>query len=513
MNKSKQVIVTIVVLLIATGQMVRAVTTTFTNPAGGDWNAPANWNAGVPTLGKTGLLNSVTGNYSVIYSNPAASGPWSMVISNTAGNTTTLDINASGFATSDPASNFAVVISRGRVNVNPGGVWNAGDGHLVMDAGSVLSVQGGTVTKTGSGDVSPGHLITGPTGTITVASGLFDATGIRVNVGHFSQGFLNIYGGETRIGFLRLSESATANGKMTMTNGLLRITNGGFDFSVGQAGNAQFDMSGGVITNVGELRVVTQATKTTGTVTQTGGTIVQLGHVFLSSTTGSTNNRSTYTLSGSGTLIVTNAAHSLQLNVGNTTTGVGIFNKTGGTLLVDNLTVNSAGYLTSSGGQTWTVYGSVSNNSTQNTLFDLRGATLTLAGGTAHNLTVAGADLGVNLLGYNNNFALDALSLGTATDTLALSDANGGGGAIYLNTLLLPGNNTNLLANITSPSGLNIYYRSDDSRSAYLLGLTYDLMGGGDLIPLSIPEPSTLSFGIVGALALRAWRRRRTPAH
>ncbi len=221
----------------------------------------------------------------------------------------------------------------------------------------------------------------------------------------------------------------------------------------------------------------------------------------------------TFTMAGTTAVVITNSSKTGLLTVGGG--GQGLFDKQGGTLLADNLAVGTNGVLNSAPGQLWTLKGNLTNLSTNNLAFNLKGATLEFINGGSHTLDVAGADLGGYVdaasvaVGSLNNFALDALQLGGVSDTVTLHDPNGGGGgALYLDTLFLPGNNTNLVANIHSVAGLNIYYRWDDPRSYYLNAQTYGLTGGGLLI--AIPEPATAGLMVIGAVAAGLAARARS---
>lgn len=503
-----------------TASLLHAASVTFINPSGGLWSDGANWNNNTgPAADDSALLTGITnGSYVVNYDTASGSAPWNLQISNGAGYFTTLNINAAGFNT---AFTDNTVITRGIVNINSGGNWNLNNGQLSIDQGSTVYVNGGTLTtsSTNTKNISVGHSLTisNTVAKLQLDDGNIDfsAGNSWVQVGSFSKGLVEINGGTFKADSLFVASGASgANSKLLVTGGILNLVNTGFAFSVGQAANGTVEMTGGTVTNKGGLRIATQSSGVTGVVTQDGGTWKQEANVDIASITGSgSNSTGTFNLK-SGSFAMTNAAHTLQMSVGNTTqpNAVGVFNKEGGTLVLDNLVINGTGYLTSAAAQTWTFYGNFINNSTKNTLFDTTGATFQFTGNRAHAFTVAGADFGnEDLAGYNNNFALDSLQLMGSSDTITFSLASGNTNALYLNALLLPGNDTSLIGtNLIGLDGLTIYYLATDARNAYLGGSTYNLANGGFL--MAVPEPGSISLlcMALGILMLTAIRRKRS---
>jgi len=124
-----------------------------------------------------------------------------------------------------------------------------------------------------------------------------------------------------------------------------------------------------------------------------------------------------------------------------------------------------------------------------------------------HSLYLAGLDVGSGMPGYDNNFSWGTLDL--AGDYLNLFDGNGtAGGALYLREILGADFSGNLITNIAGMDGLNIYYMDNLPLNAYLQGLDYDLSGGGHLIAVKTPEPSTILLFGAGLAGLMLNRRR-----
>lgn len=179
-----------------------------------------------------------------------------------------------------------------------------------------------------------------------------------------------------------------------------------------------------------------------------------------------------------------------------------------------NLTVLSGGYITAGTGNVYSVQGDFTNNSTKNALWSTDAAELDFSGASTHHFALAGADDGAVLAGFTNNFSWATLNL-VGQAPLVLSDGNTSipGGALYVDQIEGLAISGNQVTNITSVNGLNIYYDAPDNPG--LFGRTFNLEGGGELIPVGavVPEPATIIvWSLLGAgswLGLRISRRRR----
>jgi hypothetical protein len=181
----------------------------------------------------------------------------------------------------------------------------------------------------------------------------------------------------------------------------------------------------------------------------------------------------------------------------------------------NNLVVGQTGYLKGGLADSFLIGGNFVNHSTMNTSWNTSLAFLGFVDGTTslHDFYLTGADFGATLSGYSNNFSWGALDL--IGDSLRLFDGNDvAGGALYVGGIWGLEITDRFVTNITGMDGLDIYYLANLPGNAYLHDWTYDLTGGGHLIPIDghqVPEPSTLLLlgcGLAG-LGGMAWRRNR----
>ena len=102
-------------MLCALKANAQAVTSAWSSAVSGSWDEGAKWSSGTPLAGTNALFNA-SGNYTVDYTNPVNYKIGALIITNTTGNTTTLNINTNGFTF------IGGKIYRATMNINPGGV-------------------------------------------------------------------------------------------------------------------------------------------------------------------------------------------------------------------------------------------------------------------------------------------------------------------------------------------------------------------------------------------------------
>jgi hypothetical protein len=299
-------------------------------------------------------------------------------------------------------------------------------------------------------------------------------------------------------------------------------------------GNGTLNNPGTTLTTIGNGNTITLAGGSiTGTANSSGFafgtnlrgygsistpvTILANGSLAVSGGTMAINNT---TLNNVGGATIGIAAGS-TMQVNNSTVNWGNFTNNGAyisdpsTQTFDVLTVAAGGYIQASAGDKYKIQSNFINNSTQNILWNTNAAELDLitkGTTTTHAMALAGADFGQNILGFTNNFAWGTLDL--TGQTLTLSDGNTTtlGGALYVGKILGLNISDLLVTDISSSNGLNIYYLPDFNPD--LDGLTYNLENGGILAPVSsVPEPSTILIwsllGAVSWIGIRVSRRKR----
>ena len=179
-----------------------------------------------------------------------------------------------------------------------------------------------------------------------------------------------------------------------------------------------------------------------------------------------------------------------------------------------NLTIGTGGAIQGGSGDEVQLTGNFIVNQTNALQFSLSASTVSFIGGADHTNAVTGLDLGSNEVGFvTANFSYGGLRLGSSGDDVFFSsgDPSASSNALYVLRLDLPGNDTNLVANLHSPTSINVYYGHSAlvPGNAYLNNLVYTLPGGGLLIPV-IPEPSSLVLAIFATCGLLAVRRARS---
>jgi hypothetical protein len=157
-------------LLMGAPETACAANSVWTSAVNGSWDDASKWDIGIPLAGTNALLN-VSGSYTVDYTNPVNYMIGGIVVVNTSGNSTTLNINTNGFRfTGGTISNATVTVNGGGVVTNTGNFGNllsttatSPNSALVINGGSYVQT-GGTFGNSGSGLV------------LQVNDGIFDIT-------------------------------------------------------------------------------------------------------------------------------------------------------------------------------------------------------------------------------------------------------------------------------------------------------------------------------------------------
>lgn len=178
-------------------------TTAWTNAADGNWDVAGNWDAGVPDGNNADLTISDV-SYTVTYG-VSTNAFDNLTIGNSASYTTTLDVEAAGFA----PSRTNLLQSGALVNVKTGGVWEVdlvGPGRFEIHAGAQLNINGGSLIYTNLTNTFP-FIISGASGSttslLTMTSGRFEIGAVALSpqakfyVGWSGDGIMNMSGGTT----------------------------------------------------------------------------------------------------------------------------------------------------------------------------------------------------------------------------------------------------------------------------------------------------------------------------
>jgi len=167
-------------------------------------------------------------------------------------------------------------------------------------------------------------------------------------------------------------------------------------------------------------------------------------------------------------------------------------------------TIGQSGSVIGGVGDNFFVSGDFINNSLEAGLWNTDQASLTM-NGEIQQMALAGADLGALSAGYDDNFAWGDFSLESGV-SLYLNDGNAeDGAALYVGLVSFADELEVQLDRIFSE--YNIYYDFRLLGNEWLGGETYDLVGGGQLVAVSlVPVPGAvwlLGSGLLGLLGLR----------
>jgi hypothetical protein len=523
-------------LEIQTVSIARAGTTFYIGPNNGTWSNGTNWDAGVqPTTGDDVIVGqfvpSRLGDVNITFDGnyPDYNHALNSLTLDATGATGSIIINQSSNGSSMCAlTEYIGTAGHNAIYNQSGGINQFGNGstsdyiYLGFDAGS-----------TGSYFISN-------TASLASTSGLFAGW---LYVGYSGNGVVSQSGGTVNVSRLRLAENPGSKGTYTLTGGTLATQGINSDPAeiIGNGDSASFSQSGGTHTagdfTSGYVGIGAGSTyslsggsftlkRGSGDADPAGGHLVNEGTFNLSggvltlNWTGASLNNYDGTFNYSGGLVslpdggTIDNSGTFNINVpvatiSGTIVNSSIFNVTGsvisfastftnnGTYISTSpsiqdfttLNIGSVAYIQGGVGDIFNVGRDLTNNSSQNSNFDLTAARLILSGnGISHRVAWPGADVGAVSAGYTNNFAVGVLQL-TSGGSLALLDGNGtAGGAIYTEVLLLE-DGVSQITNISTSGSMSIYYDPNNSANGYLQGNTYPLNGGGVIAPVPSQTP------------------------
>ncbi len=521
-----------------------------------DWATMTKTGSGVLTINGTqshGMGATLAVNGGTVVFNSDAGSAQAATLTVAAATGTVVNFNADQHL--DALKNSGATITASNLTLNSLSMQTSGSltvsGSLkVQDfllSGGTVTTQSSYVAETGAGTFAQSGG-THTTQRLIVGNGTYELSGGTLDATWISNG-----------------------GAFTQTGGTVNATG----VAVGGAsGGSQSIAAGASLTVGGDLLVGGSQSGGFGSFAQTGGTVGTA-----TTTIGSNSSSGSYAQSG-GTHSASTQVHivngNYDLSGGTLTTAVlindGTFNYSGGEADV-NLTNN--GTMNVQGGGTRTIYGDVTNNgliktwstelavtgtftdngsyvsdpadnrfktikigrqgllkggrgdrffveedllseSQRDVDWDTVEAELHFLGARAHAMTATGRDLGVSAAGYESNFAWGLLELDHGA-SLAMTGVDPAGNAIYLDRLVLD-DGVGQVASLAA-DGVNIYYNSASAEDAYLGSLSYDLNGGGRLLPVmlpmraegtmaAVPEPGlvVMAIGAAGVLMRRRGR-------
>lgn len=343
-------------------------------------------------------------------------------------------------------------------------------------------------------------------------------------VGFYGKGEFAQNGGTHTVAYdLTVGNHTGATGIYSLNSGALQARNE----YIGNSGLGTFNQRGGSNTVHNELVIgvspggtgvynLSGGTLWAGKITNNGALAYSGGSLMIGS---ELINNATLTLSGEGARTInadrlanygTITATGTKAEIKGQFNNSGLYKSVGSENYFESVFIDPIGYFQAEKGDSFLIETNLINNSMQNTLWYTSGAVLGFTGAGKHEFYLAGADMGAIMAGFTDNFAWQTLKI---EGTLVLFDGNTTtGGAQYVDVLLGAILSGNTVSNILGQEGFDIYYLASASGNEYLGGLTYNLTGGGLLIPVgnAVPTPEPTAFWLLGSgLIGLAWLRRR----
>lgn len=409
------------------------------------------------------------------------------------------------------------------------GISSSGNGTYQLRGGTLdtdteqIGVRGyGHFEQTGGKNVIFNDLMLGvnPSGT-----GLYELSGdnrLRArneSIGVYGFGNFQQTGGSNRVeGTLRIPFWADGNGHYVLTDGEVTA----FDVHVGSntpggtgtVGLGDFIQSGGTHEAFNVLTI-----HPNGTYDLSGGSLIagnisnkgtfdySRGSLRLGTTgNGLMKNEGTLNVSGGGVRTIQghldNKAGSrikttnTKLVVTGACTNKAVINNDPSDIYFTDLINGTTGYLVAEAGSNFFIRNTFVNDSTEAALWDTGQAHLGFIGGGSHDFHIAALDLGLDPLGYVDNFSWGSLEVADGGTLNLFGDP---GEALYIDTLMLSADSTLNL------NGVNLYYDTFvNAGGSYVGG---DIFFLEHILPGSvIPAPSSLflaGFGLLGAGLVR----------
>jgi hypothetical protein len=473
--------------------LLSAAEVTYIGPNGGSWGSPTVWsNGAIPSITDEVWIHTtgsadfrVKGNTS--FTEPGFGG---MVIDSEGEGWAILELSKSL-----TVGDYTVVGIYGKAAIEQTG------GNQTFDTLRIASGEYGRYTLK-KGNVTANTIFVGTSGAgefeqmkgnVTVDDWLYIGDGAE-SVYTLAKGNLSV-GNDTLVGVNGAAvfeqKGGTANlgrlnvGSYTVFEGTVRQS-GGQMFTdavniTSSTGWGSIEQSGGTHTVAGNVRLSGHALESAAGYTVTGGVLDIGGELLI---TPNSSRQSEFIHSGgkvsvSGGVAIFRGAYRLQ-NASLTTNG---------------LTVAASGTFSAEGTRaTIRTTGDVSFDAAAS--ITTRNANLIVGKGSNVSLSAIQSDIGASSLGLSGQESWGSITL-EKNVTLSLQNTTGTD-AIYVNQLDIGSRNPFRVESIIVGNGVNMYYNADLRANKYLKGGTYDLLDGGQLIP--VHRDSLVSTGIAAGL-------------